>query len=235
VATGEKKARKIHTDNLDQFLGRPKVFREELLKRDQVGVATGLAWTPVGGDVLFVEATAMTGRGALTLTGQLGDVRKESAHAALSYARSHAKEFGIRDDFFGKHDIHVHVPEGAIPKDGPSAGVTMATAILSLLTGKAVRRKIAMTGEITLRGEVLPVGGIKEKVLAAHRVRIDTVILPSLNKRDLEDVNESIRKAIKFIFVDDVNSVFEAALIEPKKSKPIRGSRRLRRGAEAVV
>jgi ATP-dependent Lon protease len=235
VATGEKKARKIHTDNLDQFLGRPKVFREELLKRDQVGVATGLAWTPVGGDVLFVEATAMKGRGALTLTGQLGDVMKESAHAALSYARSHAKEFGIRDDFFGKHDIHVHVPEGAIPKDGPSAGVTMATAILSLLTGKAVRRKIAMTGEITLRGEVLPVGGIKEKVLAAHRVRIDTVILPSLNKRDLEDVNESIRKEIKFIFVDDVNSVFNAALIEPKKSKPIRGSRRLRRGAEAVV
>ena len=160
---------------------------------------------------------------------------KESAHAALSYARSHAKEFGIRDDFFGKHDIHVHVPEGAIPKDGPSAGVTMATAILSLLTGKAVRRKIAMTGEITLRGEVLPVGGIKEKVLAAHRVRIDTVILPSLNKRDLEDVNESIRKEIKFIFVDDVNGVFKAALIEPKKSKPIRGSRRLRRGAEAVM
>src|SRR5215471_12684046 len=235
VATGEKKARKIHTDNLDQFLGRPKVFREELLKRDQIGVATGLAWTPVGGDVLFVEATAMKGRGALTLTGQLGDVMKESAHAALSYARSHAREFGIKDDFFGKHDIHVHVPEGAIPKDGPSAGVTMATAILSLLTGKAVRRKIAMTGEITLRGEVLPVGGIKEKVLAAHRVRIDTVILPSLNKRDLEDVNESIRKEIKFIFVDDVNSVFKAALIEPKKSKPIRGSRRLRRGAEAVV
>jgi ATP-dependent Lon protease len=234
VATGEKKARKIHTDNLDQYLGRPKVFREELLKRDQVGVATGLAWTPVGGDVLFVEATAMKGRGALTLTGQLGDVMKESAHAALSYARSHAKEFGIRDDFFGKHDIHVHVPEGAIPKDGPSAGVTMATAILSLLTGKAVRRKIAMTGEITLRGEVLPVGGIKEKVLAAHRVKIDTIILPSLNKRDLEDVNESIRKEIKFIFADEVNTVFKAALIEPKKSKPIRGSR-LRRGAEAVV
>src|SRR5215470_3411868 len=235
VATGEKKVRKIHTDNLDQILGRPKIFQEELLKRDQIGVATGLAWTPVGGDVPFVEATAMRGRGALTLTGQLGDVMKESAHAALSYARSHARELGISEDFFAKHDIHVHVPEGAIPKDGPSAGVTMATAILSLLTGKAVRRKIAMTGEITLRGEVLPVGGIKEKVLAAHRVRIDTVILPSLNKRDLEDVNESIRKAIKFIFVDDVNSVFKAALIEPKKSKPIRGSRRLRRGAEAVV
>src|SRR5499433_30270 len=205
IATGEKKARKIHTDNLDQYLGRPKIFQEELLKRDQIGVATGLAWTPVGGDVLFVEATAMKGRGALTLTGQLGEVMKESAHAALSYARSHAKEFGISDDYFSKHDIHVHVPEGAIPKDGPSAGVTMATAILSLLTQKAVHRKIAMTGEITLRGEVLPVGGIKEKVLAARRAKIDTVVLPSLNKRDLEDVNEPIRKEMKFIFVDDVH------------------------------
>jgi ATP-dependent Lon protease len=236
VAIGEKKIRKIHTDNLDQFLGRPKVFQEELLKRDQVGVATGLAWTPVGGDVLFVEATAMKGRGGLTLTGQLGDVMKESAHAALSYARSHTKEFGISDDFFAKHDIHVHVPEGAIPKDGPSAGVTMATAILSLLTGKAVHRKIAMTGEITLRGEVLPVGGIKEKVLAARRAKIDTVIIPSLNKRDLEDVNETIRKEMKFVFVDDVKSVFKAALLENKKTaKVMRGPRRLRKGAEAIV
>ena len=236
VATGEKKARKIHTDNLDQFLGRPKVFQEELLKRDQVGVATGLAWTPVGGDVLFVEATAMKGRGTLTLTGQLGDVMKESAQAALSYARSHAKEFGISEDFFAKHDIHVHVPEGAIPKDGPSAGVTMATALLSLLTGKAIHRKIAMTGEITLRGEVLPVGGIKEKVLAAHRAKIDTIILPALNKRDLEDVNETIRNEMKFVLVDDVRSVFKAALIETKKPvKPVRGGRRLRKGAEAVV
>ena len=236
VATGEKKVRKIHTDNLDQFLGRPKVFQEELLKRDQIGVATGLAWTPVGGDVLFIEATAMKGRGGLTLTGQLGDVMKESAHAALSYARSHAKEFGISEDFFAKHDIHVHVPEGAIPKDGPSAGVTMATAILSLLTGKAVHRKIAMTGEITLRGEVLPVGGIKEKVLAARRAKIDTVILPSLNKRDLEDVNEPIRKEMRFIFVDDVKSVFKSALLETKKpTKVVRGPRRLRKGAEATV
>jgi ATP-dependent Lon protease len=236
VAIGEKKIRKIHTDNLDQFLGRPKVFQEELLKRDQVGVATGLAWTPVGGDVLFVEATAMKGRGGLTLTGQLGDVMKESAQAALSYARSHAKEFGISEDFFAKNDIHVHVPEGAIPKDGPSAGVTMATAILSLLTGKAVHRKIAMTGEITLRGEVLPVGGIKEKVLAARRAKIDTVILPSLNKRDLEDVNETIRKEMKFVFVDDVKSVFKAALLDNKKtSKVVRGPRRLRKGAEATV
>jgi ATP-dependent Lon protease len=236
VATGEKKVRKIHTDNLDQFLGRPKIFQEELLKRDQIGVATGLAWTPVGGDVLFVEATAMKGRGSLTLTGQLGDVMKESAQAALSYARSHAKEFGIPEDFFSKNDIHVHVPEGAIPKDGPSAGVTMATAILSLLTGKAVHRKIAMTGEITLRGEVLPVGGIKEKVLAARRAKIDTVILPSLNKRDLEDVNETIRKEMRFILVDDIKSVFKAALVESKKpGKVVRGPRSLRKGAEATV
>jgi len=235
VASGEKKSRKIHTDNLDQFLGRPRVFQEELLKRDQVGVATGLAWTPVGGDILFIEATAMKGRGALTLTGQLGDVMKESAHAALSYARSHAKEFGIDENFFGKHDIHIHVPEGSIPKDGPSAGVTMAAAMLSLLTGKAVHRKIAMTGEITLRGEVLPVGGIKEKVLAARRAKIDTVILPSLNKRDLEDVNETIRNEMKFIFVDDVQSVFKAALLENKPAKVVRGPRRLRKTAEAIV
>jgi ATP-dependent Lon protease len=236
VATGEKKVRKIHTDNLDQFLGRPRVFQEELLKRDQVGVATGLAWTPVGGDVLFVEATAMKGRGSLTLTGQLGDVMKESAQAALSYARSHAKEFGIREDFFSKHDLHVHVPEGAIPKDGPSAGVTMATAILSLLSGKAVHRKIAMTGEITLRGEVLPVGGIKEKVLAARRAKIDTVILPSLNRRDLEDVDEPIRKEMKFVFVDDIKSVFKSALLEATKPRGnVRGPRRLRKGAEATI
>jgi len=213
VASGEKKIRKLHTDNIGKFLGRPRIFPEELLKRDQVGVATGLAWTPVGGDILFIEATAMKGRGLLTLTGQLGDVMKESAHAALSYARSHAKEFGINEDFFGKHDIHVHVPEGSIPKDGPSAGVTMATAILSLLTGKPVRRKIAMTGEITLRGEVLPIGGIKEKVLAARRAKINTVIMPSMNERDLEDINEAIRKDMHFIFVDDIRDVFKAALL----------------------
>jgi len=219
IASGEKKGRKIHTDNLDKFLGRPKVFQDELLKRDQIGVATGLAWTPVGGDILFIEATAMRGRGGLMLTGQLGDIMKESAQAALSYARSHAAEFGIRDDFFARNDIHVHVPEGSIPKDGPSAGVTMATAMLSLLTGKAVHRKIAMTGEITLRGEVLPVGGIKEKVLAAHRAKIDTVILPALNKRDLEDVSEEVRNDMKFVFVDDVKSVFKSALLPDKAGK----------------
>ena len=236
VASGTHKNRKIHTDNLDQFLGRPKVFQDELLKRDQVGVATGLAWTPVGGDILFVEATAMKGRGILTLTGQLGDVMKESAHAALSYARTHAARFGIPESFFAKNDIHVHVPEGAIPKDGPSAGVTIATAMLSLLTGKPVHRKIAMTGEITLRGEVLPVGGIKEKVLAAHRAKIRTVILPALNKRDLEDINEDIRKEMKFILADDIRDVFRHALIESKVERetqaPTRRTRPLRNSVQ---
>src|SRR5436190_1389257 len=226
VASGEKNIRKLHTDNIGKFLGRPRIFPEELLKRDQIGVATGLAWTPVGGDILFIEAMAMKGRGLLTLTGQLGDVMKESAHAALSFARSNAKEFKIPEDYFAKHDIHVHVPEGSIPKDGPSAGVTMATAILSLITGKPVRRKIAMTGEITLRGEVLPIGGIKEKVLAARRAKINTVIMPSLNERDLEDINEVIRKEMHFIFVDDIRDVFKAALLpevapaEPKSRTP---------------
>jgi ATP-dependent Lon protease len=158
---------------------------------------------------------------------------KESAHAALSYARTHAVKYGIPESFFAKNDIHVHVPEGAIPKDGPSAGVTIATAMLSLLTGKPVHRKIAMTGEITLRGEVLPVGGIKEKVLAAHRAKIRTVILPALNKRDLEDINEDIRKEMKFILADDIRDVFKHALIESRderraEARPARRSRPLR-------
>jgi ATP-dependent Lon protease len=161
---------------------------------------------------------------------------KESAQAALSFARSHAKEFGIKEDFFSKNDLHIHVPEGSIPKDGPSAGVTMATAMLSLLTGKPVNRKIAMTGEITLRGEVLPVGGIKEKVLAARRAKILTVILPSLNKRDLEDISEPIRRDMHFIFADTVQDVFKSALLDPKTSK-VKGPRLLKskRPASRVV
>ena len=153
--------------SLQRYLGAPKTRPEERLKQDSVGIATGLAWTATGGDVLFVEATIMTGKGRLTLTGHLGDVMKESAQAALSWARSHARHHGIKDEVFATNDLHVHVPEGAIPKDGPSAGITMATAILSVLTGSAVRAAVAMTGEITLRGQVLPIGGLKEKILAA--------------------------------------------------------------------
>ena len=218
--------RRLNPKQVDKYLGRPKVFQDELLKNDEIGVATGLAWTATGGDILFVEATAMKGKGGLALTGQLGDVMKESAHAAMSYARSHATDFGIDEDFFAGNDIHVHVPEGAIPKDGPSAGVTMATAMISMLVGKPVHRNIAMTGEITLRGEVLPVGGIKEKVLAARRAKIRSVILPALNERDLEDVNEELRREMRFVFVGRIHEVFAEAIITEPKPLPKRSTPR---------
>jgi ATP-dependent Lon protease len=173
----------------------------------------GLVWTPVGGDIVFVEATLMPGNKGLLLTGQLGDVMRESAQTALSYIRSHAKELGIEPTFFEMHDIHIHVPAGAIPKDGPSAGITMATALASLLTGRCVKPRVSMTGEITLSGRVLPVGGIKEKVLAAHRAGIETVILPSRNKKDLvEDVPEQVRAQMRFVFVDTIDEVLKEAL-----------------------
>jgi len=184
-----------------------------VLKKDQVGVATGLAWTPAGGDVLFIEALLTAGKGSLMLTGQLGDVMKESAQAALSWAKARADELGIDQEKFGKFDIHVHVPEGAIPKDGPSAGVTLAAAMVSALSGKLVRRSVAMTGEITLRGNILPVGGIKEKVLAARRARVTTIVLPQQNRRDLEEVPKELRKEINFVFVDSVRQAMKAALL----------------------
>ncbi len=168
---------------------------EEMLKKDAVGIATGLAWTATGGDVLFVEATAMKGKGRLTLTGQLGDVMKESAQAALVVSRAPAPgHYGIREDFFATHDLHIHVPEGAIPKDGPSAGITMATAMLSVFTGRPVRRSLAMTGEITLRGNVLPIGGLKEKILAARRAGITTIVCPKLNQKELDEVPATLRR-----------------------------------------
>ena len=222
VAMGKTKKRRLAARDIDQYLGRPKVFRDELLKKDVVGVATGLAWTPVGGDILFVEATSMKDKGILTITGQLGDVMRESAQAAMSYARSRARAYGIDEDFFASHDIHVHVPEGSIPKDGPSAGVTMATAIMSLLSDRPVHRNMAMTGEITLRGEVLPVGGIKEKVLAAMRAGLRTVILPKLNERDLEDINKELRKSMNFIFVEEVSEVLAEAIVGGKGKKSSR-------------
>ncbi len=172
----------------------------------------GLAWTPTGGDLLFIEATAMKGKKGLTLTGQLGDVMKESASAALSFIRANAEHLGIARDFFEDVDIHIHVPSGAIPKDGPSAGVTILTALTSLLTDKRVKKDLAMTGEITLRGLVLPVGGIKEKVLAAYRAGVRTIILPKWNRKDLEDIPAKIRKDITFHLVDDMLDVLKIAL-----------------------
>jgi ATP-dependent Lon protease len=188
VAAGQESITRVTPATLSRYLGAPKILPEEILKEDKVGIAMGLAWTAHGGDVMFIEATAMRGKGRLTLTGSLGDVMKESAQAALSYARSRARTFGIKDDFFASHDLHVHVPEGAIPKDGPSAGITIATAMLSVFTGRPVRRMLAMTGEITLRGNVLPIGGLKEKILAARRAGITSVVVPRLNKKELDEI-----------------------------------------------
>jgi len=237
VAEGEiKSCVKISGPNVDKYLGAPRILPEESLKDDRVGVATGLAWTASGGDILFVEATTMSGRGVLTLTGQLGEVMKESAQAALSYARARATALGVPDRFFAAHDLHVHVPEGAVPKDGPSAGITMAVAMFSAVSGRPVRRDIAMTGEITLRGQVLPVGGIKEKILAARRARIKNVILPDLCRRHLEDIPAYMRKHMNFVFVESVEQVFQEALVERRAAGGGRGLRRpaaRKKGTEA--
>ena len=217
VAEGNNKKVKLTVKNLAEFLGVPKIEPEEALKHDQVGVATGLAVTATGGDILFIEAIAMKGKGGLQLTGQLGDVMKESAQAAYSYARSRAKELGIDEEKFSTMDIHIHIPEGAIPKDGPSAGITMATAMVSVLSNRPIRKTIAMTGELTLRGNVLPIGGVKEKVLAAHRAKVEKIILPEQNRKDMEDVPKDVQKVMQFVFVSDVREVFKEALLPPMK------------------
>jgi ATP-dependent Lon protease len=219
VARGIKEKVMIAPENLHKFLGPVKFFPEVAERTSEPGVATGLAWTPTGGDIIFVEATKMRGEKGLTLTGQLGDVMKESAQAALAYVRSKSKELGIEEDFFAKNDIHIHVPAGAIPKDGPSAGVTMFVALTSLLTNHPVRSDIAMTGEITLRGLVLPVGGIKEKVLAGMRAGIKTIILPKKNEKDLEEIPEHIRNAMNFNFIQRMDEAIELAL-KPLAPKP---------------
>ena len=213
VTEGEAAPERITPDLLKKYLGAPKYFSEMAEHGNVPGVATGLAWTPNGGDIIFIESTRMSGQKGLTLTGSLGEVMKESAQAALSYIRSRADFLGIEADFFDKSDIHLHVPAGAIPKDGPSAGVTMAASLASLLSGKPTRSDVAMTGEITLRGKVLPVGGIKEKVLAARRAGIKTVILPRRNESDLEDIAPEARAEMKAIFVDTVDQVLDNVLI----------------------
>jgi ATP-dependent Lon protease len=202
----------ITPDSVTEYLGRPKFLGEVEERVEVPGVATGLAVTSVGGDVLFLEASSMPGGKGFTITGQLGDVMKESAQAALSWVRSRAKAYGIPEDFFAKNDIHLHIPAGATPKDGPSAGVAMATALVSMLTGRTVRKDVGMTGEITLRGQVLPIGGVKEKVLAANRFGLTTVILPKRNEGDLEDVPEAVREKMKFVVAERVEEVIDAAL-----------------------
>ncbi len=217
VAEGKKKSTKITSQNIERYLGPPKIFKDQLLQEDRVGVATGVAWTATGGEILFVEATKMKGKGNLSLTGSLGEVMKESAQAALSYARAHADELGISSQIFSENDFHIHIPEGAIPKDGPSAGVTIATSLISVCNNLKVKHDVAMTGEITLRGNVLPIGGIKEKVLAAQRAGVKKMILPLANKKELVDIPKKVKKEMEFIFVEDINDVFDQALVKDGK------------------
>ena len=217
IAEGKDKTYRILAGNLSKYLGVPKFLPEEEIEKDEIGVATGLAWTEAGGDIIYIEATIMKGKGHLTLTGHLGDVMKESAHAALSYIRSKAKTLGINNDIFSKNDIHIHVPAGATPKDGPSAGITMATALASAFTSKPVNKSIAMTGEVTLRGRVLPIGGLKEKALAAKRMGINKIIIPKRNKKDIEDIPKYIKKDMEFIFAETMDDVLKNALKQNSK------------------
>jgi ATP-dependent Lon protease len=215
IASGHHGKTHIFSQTVEELLGPPVYSREDSNEFDEIGVATGLAWTAAGGEILHIEATKMKGRG-ITLTGQLGEVMKESAHAALGFIRSHASELGIDDKFFEENEIHIHLPAGAIPKDGPSAGITLATVITSLLTNSYVSKDIAMTGEITLTGKVLPVGGIKEKALAAMRAGIETIIIPWKNQKDLLEIPAHYRKKINFIPVKNIQEVLSIALVDWK-------------------
>jgi ATP-dependent Lon protease len=217
IVSGEKKKVVITEKSVEEFLGKPIFRYGQAETEDQVGVATGLAYTTVGGDTLQIEVSLAPGKGKLVLTGKLGDVMKESAQAAFSYIRSQAKELNIEEDFHEKYDIHIHVPEGAVPKDGPSAGITMATALVSALTGRPIRREVGMTGEITLRGRVLPIGGLKEKTLSAHRAGLTKIICPKDNEKDIEDIPESVRDELTFVLVSHVDEVLKHALLDGVK------------------
>jgi ATP-dependent Lon protease len=237
VAEGDKQKRVIkNEEDLREFLGPTKYTSEVAERTEETGVATGLAWTSAGGEILFIEATRMYGSGKLQLTGQLGDVMKESAHAALSYVRSNAGRYGISKDFLEKSDVHIHIPAGAMPKDGPSAGITMLSSLVSLLTGIRVRHDVAMTGEISLRGRVLPIGGFKEKTLAAHRAGIKRIIFPERNKPDLEEVPKEIRDELEFIPVTHLEEVIRAALDrEPQPSQEWLDEVAAREAKEAAI
>ncbi len=229
IAEGETAKVSIGVKQVPEVLGPERRTLDTALRTAVPGVATGLAWTPTGGDILFIEATAMPGKGGLLLTGQLGEVMKESAQAAVSFVRSKAEDLHVDPDFFAKHDLHIHIPAGAIPKDGPSAGVTLFTALVSLLSGRPVKSEVAMTGEITLRGMVLPVGGIKDKVLAAHRAGVKTIILPEQNRRDLIEVPDKVKKALKFVYAERMDQVAQAALVPARRGGGRRGRKNARR------
>lgn len=215
VAEGKRYPRRVTTNKIEELLGPPRFVHEMLPDRDEIGVATGAAWTATGGEIMFVEVNLMPGKGTLTLTGQLGEVMQESAQAALTYTRSQAEGLGIPEELFERVDIHIHLPEGAVPKDGPSAGSSLAVALISAFTNRPVRRDVSMTGEITLRGRMLPIGGVREKALAARRSGINTFILPSKNRSDLQDIPKKLRQDIKFVLVDHVDEVLEVALLPP--------------------
>ncbi len=217
IAEAQRKSRKIRVDTLESLLGAPKISTRNRLEKDEVGVATGVAWTQSGGDILFVEATFVEGKGELTMTGQLGEVMKESARAALTFARKIAPEYGLKGSYFAEHDLHIHVPEGATPKDGPSAGTTMAVAVISACTNFPIRKDITLTGEITLRGKILPVGGIKHKILAAKRVGILDILLPAGNKPDVLEIEDHLLKGLQIHYVDSIDEVLDFALIRNGK------------------
>ena len=215
IAEGDKDKVVVKEKDIQTYLGPIKFSATLIEKKDEIGQATGLAWTEAGGDILFIEVALMPGRGQLILTGQLGDVMKESGQAAMSYIRTRAKQLGLPDNFYQKLDVHVHVPEGATPKDGPSAGIAITSAIISALTKNPVKRIVGMTGEVTLRGKVLEIGGVKEKIIAAHRAGLKSIIMPKENEKDLEDVPKEVLKDMEFKFVEHMDEVLPLALVKP--------------------